>query len=335
MKILFPLTNKSVKIYEDNLRMQLSPTERLILRDLQTRKNLNLKSSHESSSLSYRQFLRKVDELYTKEIINGWVPIVHPLVRQAKKAVFLFLKTNPKGPADLDYLKSLEGQLLSLDGVAGIFSLLALIQFQNDQEFNLSLTKIEDAFKVEDPVREANRYQFLEIISFYKFNGFPINQDVKIPTPSEKKLLDKLFEIGNDRNRPPTIEELSNSLNMSNSGVQKNLKSLEDSKIILGYGILLNRLVRPSVKMIIQFQIHPRSLIDIIAFFQEDPHVTLLCKTQSDKYSLLVMAYFISIQNFNIWIKEVYKNDDILDTLTTVSLNDEEPSKTSLLFPIL
>ena len=71
--------------------MDLSPTDKLILRDLQKRQSLSLKSAHESSSLSYRQFLRRVDDLVKRYIIKGWVPIVHPLTRNTKKYVFLFL----------------------------------------------------------------------------------------------------------------------------------------------------------------------------------------------------------------------------------------------------
>ena len=314
--------------------MEISSIDKLILRDLSSRNSLNLKNSHESSSLSYRQFLRRIDDLYDKGIITGWLPVVHPLTYRVKKFVWLFLKTNPKNTQDLDYLNSLEGQLLSLDGIAGIFSLLALIQFTNDNDFNSFLAKIEEAFQVHDPVRELQRYQHLEIIAFYKFNGFPIEKDINEPSEAEIRIIQSLFEVGVHTKRPPTIEEIADVSKMSTSSVQKILKSLERSSTILGYSLRLNQIIKPAIKMIVQFKIHPRSIAEIISILKEDPHTSFLAKTQSD-YSLLAIVYLDSIQNYNEWLKELYLNEDLLDTLTTVVLKDEYKEKNSLLFPIL
>lgn len=315
--------------------MDLSPTERIIIRELQYRYTLSLKNSHENTTLSYRQFLRWVDDFVEKNIIKGWVPLIHPIT-MGKKFIFLFLKTNPKDPQDLDYLRSLPG-LRSLDGIAGSFSMLALIQFQDDQDYLQSLSKIEKAFKVSDPTKELHRYFPLEIITFYKFNGvsIKISEEPNQISDFTQKILNALTKLGMGSKRPPTIENLANSLNISKSKVSKELKILFDSNIALGHSIQLSESLKPKIKMVVQFKIQPRSLLDIISLLQQDVHVSLICKTQSD-YGLLSIVYFQSIRNFNLWLKEIYKNDDILDTTTTVILEDEFKNKpTPLMFPVL
>jgi DNA-binding Lrp family transcriptional regulator len=314
--------------------MDLSPTDKIILRELQNRKFLNLKSAHENTFLSYRQFLRRIDDLFERKIMKGWSPIIHPFAHKVKKFIWLFLKTNPKDPQDLDYLRSLEG-LLSLDGIAGSFSMVALIQFQNEQEYHQSLSNIEKAFQVRDPTKELLRYFPLEIIAFYKYNGVAIKKEFITPSTSEYNMIYSLLRMGYNRKRPPTKEELADDLKISTSSVSKILKSLNQKQILLGHGIILDQKFKPKVKMIVQFKIHPRSLIDIISCLQDDVHVNLIAKTQSE-YSLLSTVFFHSIQNFNVWLKEMYINEDILDTITTVVLDDEfKNNRSGLFFPVL
>ena len=118
--------------------MPLSATEKMTLKDLQKRKSLSIKSSLDTETLSYRQYLRIIDKLVENNTITSWLPIFHPFSGDYKKLVWFFVRTNPRDPKDLQFLQSLGNQILSLEGIAGPYSLSALIQFKSDQEFNKS-----------------------------------------------------------------------------------------------------------------------------------------------------------------------------------------------------
>ena len=313
----------------------LSATDKLVLQELQKRHTMNLKGSLDTDTYPYRQYLRSIDKLIENNIITGWVPVFHPFTGDYKKLVWFFVRTNPRDPQDLEFLKSLGGQLVSLDGIAGPYSLSALIQFVTDQDFNNSLAYIDSRFSIPNPVYQNIKYQWLEIIAFYKFNGFVISND-EIPSSQQANNLKKvLLTAGFRKHRPPTIEDLAAELNVANSTAQKQLKQLEDNQTILGYSILINSAYQPQIKVIIQFHIHPSNYSDVILSLQEDLHISILCKIQKESFNLLAVVYMQSIQDLNIWITDLYTYKGILDTLTTIVLKNEHSQKTNEYFPLL
>lgn len=312
----------------------LSATEKLVLRELQNRQSITLKSSLDTETYSYRQYLRIIDKLVEKKVITSWIPVFHPFAGEHKKLVWFFLRTNPRDPQDLAYLQSLGGQLLSLDGIAGPYSLLALMQFGSDQEFNNSLASIDNHFSSPNPVYQNLRYQWLEIIAFYKFNGFPISEE-GILSGYDSNLQDVLFTIGAGQNRPPTIEEIAEKLTISTSTVQKQLKQLERSSSILGYSIRINPEFQPQVKSILQLNVLPKNYAQILSILKEDPYVNLLCKIQKESFNLLAVVFCQSTRKLNIWLTSLYEAEGILDSLTTIVLKNEQQSKVNESFPIL
>ena len=235
----------------------------------------------------------------------------------------------------MEYLQSLGGQLLSLDGIAGPFSLLALMQFSSDQEFNNSLESIDSHFAVLNPVYQNIRYQWLEIIAFYKYNGFAIPSETIQHLSNESEIKDILFTIGLQRNRPPTVDELAEKLHLSPSTMQKQLKQLEKGNSILGYSIRINSMFQPQVKAIIQVNILPKDYVQVQDALTKDPHINLLCKIQKESFNLLAVIYTQSIHELNEWLKNLYSIDGILDTLTTIVLQNEHLKTGNEIFPIL
>ena len=309
----------------------ISATEKLILKDLQMRTSLTIKSSLDTEMYSYRQYLRMIDKLVEDSILIGWVPVFHPFAGEYKKMVWFFLRTNPRDPQDLDYLQSLGGQLLSLDGIAGPYSLLALMQFNSDKDFNNSLASVDTRFATPNPIYQYIRYQWLEIIAFYKYNGFVIGSEAFSVLPLDQKLKESLYSIGEHRNRPPTVEELAKNFNLSTSTLQKQLKQLEKSQTILGYSIRVNSKLQPPIKAIIQFHIQPKFYADTVTELQGDRYISLLCKIQRESFNLLAVLYTQSMQELNEWITLRYDNEGILDTLTTIILRCLSISSTAKL----
>ena len=285
----------------DNTTKAISATEKLVLKSLQERDSLSIKSSLDNETYSYRQYLRIIDKLFEKNVITAWIPVFHPFTGEHKKLVWFFLRTNPRDPQDLEYLQSLGGQLLSLDGIAGPFSLLALMQFSSDQEFNNSLESIDSHFAVLNPVYQNIRYQWLEIIAFYKYNGFAIPSETIQHLSNESEIKDILFTIGLQRNRPPTVDELAEKLHLSPSTMQKQLKQLEKGNSILGYSIRINSMFQPQVKAIIQVNILPKDYVQVQDALTKDPHINLLCKIQKESFNLLAVIYTQSIHELNEW----------------------------------
>ncbi len=319
----------------ENETRTISTTEKIVLRSLQNRRNISIKSSLETETYSYRQYLRIIDQLVEKSIITGWIPVFHPFAGEYKKLVWFFLRTNPRDPQDLAYLHSLGGQLLSLDGIAGPYSLLALMQFSSDQEFNNSLASIDNRFSIPNPVYHNIRYQWLEIIAFYKYNGFPIPSENISHVVNELEIKNAFFNVGIQRNRPPTLDELSDQLKLAPSTLQKQLKQLEKSNSLLGYSISISQYLQPEVKAIIQFQIQPKDYVQVQSFLTEDPHISLLCKIQKESFNLLAVIYTQSVQVLNEWLTSLYDIEGILDTLTTIVLKNEHLRTGNETFPIL
>jgi len=313
----------------------ISSSEKLILQDLQKRHSLSIKSSLDTETLSYRQYLRIIDKLVNNNVIRGWVPVFHPFAGEYKKLVWLFLRTNPRDPQDREFLQSQGSQLLSLDGVAGPYSLLALIQFSSDKDFNISLSTIDKHFASPNPIYQNIRYQFLEIIAFYKYNGFIINNEQLAPTDHAITLKKAFFNVEFQKNRPPTIEEIASSVTASSSTVQKQLKQLESVQSILGYSILIDPAFRPQVKAFIMINIHQGNYAEIIEILSNDPQITILCKIQRDNFNLLAVVFAQSINNLNAWITDLYTIDGLLDTLTTIVLKNEYMYKFNEYFPVL
>ena len=318
----------------DENKTTLTATERIILRDLQKREFMTLKSSLDTELYSYRQYLRIIDKLIEKNVITGWIPVFHPFAGEYKKIVWFFLRTNPRDPQDLAYLQSLKGQLRSLDGIAGPYSLLALIQFSSDQEFNNSLEAIDTKFSTPNPVYQNIRYQWLEIIAFYKYNGFPISENSSLPE-YDYALQQNLISLGLGKMRPPTLEELAEACNQSIVTTQKQIKQLEKNRLILGYSIQINSLYQPPIKAIIQFHVLPKNYAQVLTILQEDPHVNLLCKIQKESFNLLAVVFCPTTQSLNNWLMSLYEEEGILDSLTTIVLKSEKTSATNESFPIL
>ncbi len=312
----------------------LSATEKVVLRELQYRHTLNLKGSFDTDTFSYRQYLRIIDKLFDKNIITDWVPVLHPFASTYKKLVWFFVRTNPRDPKDLEFLQSLGAQLQSLDGIAGPYSLSALLQFSSDQEFNNSLADIDKRFATPNPIYQNIRYQWLEIIAFYKYKGFTIASNESFSN-QEQNVVKVLLEAGRNQNRPPTIEEMASELELATSTVQKQLKQLEESKTILGYSVIVNNSLRPQIKAIIQFHVHPGSYSSVISVLIEDPSVSIVCKIQKESFNLLAVVYAQSVENLNTWVTELYTHEGILDTLTTIVLKNELKTGDYEHFPIV
>ena len=314
--------------------MPLSATEKMTLKDLQKRKSLSIKSSLDTETLSYRQYLRIIDKLVENNTITSWLPIFHPFSGDYKKLVWFFVRTNPRDPKDLQFLQSLGNQILSLEGIAGPYSLSALIQFKSDQEFNKSLSYFDSRFSTPNPIYQNIRYQWLEIIAFYKYKGFVIESD-RIYERLDQNLLTKLVTAGYQKSRPPTIEELANTLGTASSTIQKQLKHLEENQTILGYSITINTEYQPQIKVLLQLHIHPSSYSDVIASLKDDQRISLLCKIQKESFNLLAVLYAQSVNDLNTWITDLYENDGILDTLTTFILKNELTTGIYEHFPLL
>ena len=301
---------------------QLSATEKLALRDLQRRPSLTIKSSLDTEVYSYRQYLRYIDKLVENNVLTGWIPVFHPFSGDYKKLVWFFVRTNPRDPKDLKFLQSLEDQLITLDGIAGPYSLSALIQFTSDQQFNKSQSYFDSRFSTPNPIYQNIRYQWLEIIAFYKYKGFVIDSE-NASTPLDQEFQKLLVTTGRHKPRPPTIEELSNSLGIASSTIQKQLKHLEETQTVLGYSITINPVYQPQIKVLLQLNIHPGSYSEVVSYLKEDPRISLLCKIQRESFNLLAVLFAPSVQDLNSWITNLYNEKGILDTLTTFILKNE------------
>ena len=144
-----------------------------------------------------------------------------------------------------------------------------------------------------------------------------------------------MLRVGIQKNRPPTIEEISSLVDSSSSTVHKQLKQLESLQAILGYSIIISPVLQPQVKAIVQFQIYPGKFTSTIDILRNDDRISLLCKIQKDRFNLLAVVFASSLPDFNAWLTELYTVEGILDTLTAIVLKNEHMQSFNEHFPIL
>ncbi|MHA2363656.1 MAG: hypothetical protein ACXAC7_06840 [Candidatus Hodarchaeales archaeon] len=306
-----------------------------MLQALQVRSSLGLKPvlTNNNLEISYRQSLRRITELYEQGVIQSWIPLIHPQALGHRKYMWFWLRTNPQKSEELDFFKAKQN-ILSLDGITGTFSLVALFRFNSDQEFLDTLEVLGQQFSVIDPHVLPMRYLWREILAYHKIYGIPTPATTVNLSETDKNLIDTLIKLGDLTDRPPSVKILANNMNKANSTIQRNLKRLEQKQAILGYGVKLNPNLRPNCKFIVQIQVDTRYLPKTIQLLIEDPQVHLLCRIQ-DTYSLLAIVYTDNITQFNEWLKGMYEHQEILDSMTAVVLNEEiKDSYLALGFPL-
>ena len=275
-----------------------------LLRLLQHRTTLGLSNIAEELDITSRSMITRIKNLIQQGWILNWSVIFHPSVLFRKHS-FLWLKTNPRETGFLKIFQKYQQQnaLVSIEGLAGEYSLVAHFQFKNDIEFLNILETLDTLFSEE---HLPDRYRWQEIVSIHKWQGFAVPQLVeKESLSAAQHELRKVLARTYTSPYPPNYTEISTYLQKSQSTVYRMLAQLQKKNFILGYSIEIAQNLRPAFKILVQLKIHPRGLQSAIDDLLTNPSVAAIYRT-AEEFNLQLEMYANSIYDYDQLLKECY-----------------------------
>jgi len=274
----------------------------------------------------------RIERLFEAGIILGSTVVVNSAKVGISRTVFFELKTNPHEPW---LAKMLEGYSSCdlLDGLAGEFSLLARFRLVNDEHFNATLKKVDDAMGKS----YFKKYRVVNAIKIFKESGVALRTHAKEFPKVDKvdlKLLEILLNQADYVKSPLPLStvELSKQLcklgtEISQPAVFNRLSRLESNGIILGYTLKLDyHRLGLLAKFIIRIKANPNAY-DTAAdnHLASMPQIFDLYRT-GEEYGLLATVRVRDIPEYNSFLLRLYDSSDLIDTYSTLVLEERKAS---------
>ncbi len=299
-----------------------------LIEKLNSKSKPNFSKISEELDISRETLKKYFIDLERNKLIKNFTININPKMRPNLKYVILEIKTNPKEPQLVEELLKIR-QLKMLDGIFGEYSLLALFMFKDSEEFNEVLDTIDKIM--------ANsyfkKYQIIETIKIYKTHGIdlskinldpnfnPDNMDrliLKILQEEHELKLFSAFEISKTLNKNPDIE-------ISQSTVYKRIRKLEETGIILNYSINFNpKKIGYRGKFIVRIKPkNPSKYNELALNLVKKKEITDLFRI-GEQYGLFTIVRVKKIEDYGIFIKNLYDNEEIEDTWTNFILDERK-----------
>jgi len=316
--------------------MELDKYGALILEALQRDSQTSLTEISDRTGLSRFAVKDRIERLFRDRVILGSTIVVNPLLIGFKRTVFFEFKTNPREP----WLAKLLERTAScdlLDGIAGEYSLFARFRFADDEHFNRVLKKMDDAmgasyfkkYRVVNAIRifkEANvtfrveERKGLELDEVdYKILEILLNQVdyAKAPLPLSTVDLSRLLhKFGTEISQPAVFNRLSR-LDKKGAILQHTVK-VDYSRLGL------------QTKFIVRVKVNP-NVYDVVAqrYLAMMPEISDLYRT-GEEYGLLAVLRVRDVSEYNSFLLRLYDSKDIIDTYTTLVLEERKNTPLSL-----
>jgi DNA-binding Lrp family transcriptional regulator len=315
--------------------VKLDEYDSLILEMLQRDSRTSLTAISENVGLSRFAVRDRIKKLFESRIILGPTIIVNPLLVGLKRTVFFEFKTNPHEPW-LAKLLERAAECDLLDGIAGEYSLFGRFRLADDEHFRRVLKRMDDAmgksyfkkYRVVNAIRifkEAGvtfkvvgrEYLELDEVDF-KILEILLNQAryVKSPLPfSTVELSRQLHDFGIEISQPAVFNRLSR---LEKKGViLRHTMRVDYSKLGL------------RTKFIVRIKVNP-NVYDFVAqgFLASMPEISDLYRI-GEEYGLLATLRVRGVSEYNSFLLRLYDSKDIIDTHTTLVLEERKNSPLS------
>ncbi len=304
----------------------------LILDMLQRDCRTSLTEIGQKAGLSRFVVRDRVDKLFQDHIILGPTIIVNPFLVGLTRTAFFEFKTNPHEPW---LAKLLEANSLCdlLDGTAGEYSLFGRFRFTDDENLSQVLKKIDDAMGKS----YFKKYRVVNAIRIFKEAGVPIkvwekegleldaidfkileillNQTeyVKAPLPLSTVELSRLLtDSGTEISQPAVFNRLSKL--KKKGAILRHTERVDYSRLGL------------HTKFIVRIKANP-NVYDVVAqgFLASMKEISDLYRT-GEEYGLLAIFRVKNVSEYNSFLLSLYASKDILDTYTTLVLEERKNS---------
>lgn len=274
----------------------------------------------------------RVEKLFNAGVIVGPTIVVDPAQVGMSRTIFFELKTNPHEPWLARMLEKTTSCDL-LDGTAGEFSLIARFRLRSDEHFAAALKKIDDAMGRS----YFKKYRVVNAIRIFKESGVAFQtgnaKSVKVDE-ADREILRILLDQAEKANSPLPIStvELSKRLgvlgvHISQPAVFNRLSHLESNGVILGHSLKVDYFkLGLHIKFIARIKANPNAY-DAVArsYLTSMPQIFDLYRT-GEEYGLLATVRVRDAQEFNSFLLRLYDSKEIIDTYSTLVLEERKAS---------
>lgn len=315
--------------------MGLDKHDLLILRLL--RENCKVPLSGLSQSVGLSRFVIKdrIEKLFEEGVILDSTVVLNPSLVGLSRTVFFEFKTNPHEPWLAKLLEKTPSCDL-LDGIAGEYSLFGRFRMVDDKHFASVLRKIDEVMSRSS----FKKYRVVNAIRIFKEAGVPFlgkDEAMRLDVVDLKILEILLNQVDYVKtSRLISTVKLSSLLHdfgmeISQPAVFKRLRRLERDGVILRYIAKLDHsLLGAKTKLIVRVKANPNAY-NVVAqdFLASMPEVTDLYRT-GEEYGLLAFVRLRDTAEFNSLLLRLYDSEDLLDTYTTLVLEERKNVPLSL-----
>jgi len=307
----------------------------LILEMLQKDSRTSLTEIGEKVGLSRFAVRDRIEKLFKDGVILGSTVIVNPLGVGLKRTVFFEFKTNPHEP----WLAKLLEKTTSCDllnGIAGEYSLFARFRFADDEHFGRVLKRIDDAMGES----YFKKYRVVNAIRIFKEGGTTFKAEERRGLELDEvdfKILETLLNQVEYAKTPLSLStvELSRLLHkfgteISQPAVFNRLSRLEKKGVILRHTLRVDdSRCGLRTKFIVRVKANP-NVYDAVAqgFLASLPEISDLYRT-GEEYGLLTVLRVRDVAEYNSFLLRLYDSKDIIDTYTTLVLEERKNSPLS------
>jgi len=309
----------------------------VILDALQKDSQTSLTEVSEKAGLSRFAVKDRIEKMFKEKVLLGPTVIVNPALVGLNRTVFFEFKTNPHEP----WLAKLLEDTFScdlLDGIAGEYSLLARFRFADDEHFKRTLKKIDDAMGKS----YFKKYRVVNAIRIFKetsvaFKTEEKGVDLKLDEV-DLKILEILLNPIEYAKTPLPLSTVELSQLLHDSGIEisqpavfNRLARLEKKGVILRHTVRVDySRLGLRTKFIVRIKANPK-VYDVVAqrFLALIPEISDLYRT-GEEYGLLAVLRVKDVSEYNSFLLRLYDSKDIIDTYTTLVLEERKNMPLSL-----
>jgi len=287
--------------------------------------------------LTRQTIQNKIRLLRKQEIIENITINIHPYIQPNNlKYIILEIKTNPREPQIVEKLLKMP-YLKMLDGIFGDFSLIALLVFKSPEEYYDGLEKI-DKIMAESYFK---KYQIIETIRVFKTNGIKIDEadlDSDFTMDRNDFLILKILQEEQSKKPISTYEirdKMKNRYNveLSQSTIHNRIKKHEAKGIILNYSINFSpKKIGYEGKFILRIKPKDPSKYNELALKLIESHFITDLFRIGEQYGLFAIVRVKKIEDYAIFIRDLYISEEIEDTYTNFVLDELKPYTNFLVF---
>ncbi|TFG15455.1 Lrp/AsnC family transcriptional regulator [Candidatus Thorarchaeota archaeon] len=302
----------------------IKESEKALLRELLEDSRANIQSLAKSLGKGRNWVARTIRKLVKWQVIRAYLTILNPAKVYAERNSILLIKSNPREVTLSRALLNMP-ELESLDGISGEYSLLALFRFRKSQSFNEFLDKMDKVVAA----TEAQKYDLVQVLATYKTHGFLVRKNgfsEFMLSDVDWSLLNTIrrWEATTEEPMSPSQRRIGEEMQkeISQPAVSKVMRRLAMKNVILGHSIDIDfKYVDLPIKFFLRIKPKPGKVAKTAEYVSLFKEVWDLHRVGGD-YSLFATVRTEDIEDYNRFLRALYRNSAIIDTESQMALEE-------------